>query len=191
MSPESNDSITELLRRYLGGDRDAAEALFREIFPVLHTIAVRQLDRERYIVPMSPTELINELWLRNLRQGGWSINNREHFYAITAICMRRVLVDLARARLAQSRGAGSVAVPLEDVQAVEASGNNNLEQIVEIGQLMERLEKKDKIAARIVDMRYFAGYTVEEIAKYTGLDERSVRHRWDKASTWLKKQIGN
>jgi ECF sigma factor len=85
-----------------------------------------------------------------LRHGGWSINNREHFYAITAICMRRVLVDLARARLTQSRGSGHIPISLEDVQSVETSGNGNLQQIVEIGQLMERLEKKDRVAALIV-----------------------------------------
>ncbi len=189
IAPEPESSVTELLQRYFGGDREAAESLFREIFPTLHRLAVRQLDRERHVTPVSPTELINELWLRILRSGGWNVNNREHFYAIAALAMRRVLIDLARSRLAQARGSGQVPASLEDNPPQELPGTSNLQRIVEIGQLMERLEKKDAVAARIVDMRYFAGYTIEEVAELTGLETRHVRYRWKKALDWLKSEM--
>jgi RNA polymerase sigma factor (TIGR02999 family) len=184
-------SLTELLRRYSGGDVAVAEALFREILPTLHQLAVRQLGRERHVAPVSPTELINELWLRNLRKGGWSIQNREHFYAIASLAMRRVLVDLARNRLAASRGTGVVPVSLDDKGAPVVPVAENLEQVVEMGQLMERLEEKDPVAARIVDMRYYAGYTLEEIAEFTGLEVHRVRYRWEKASNWLKDRLSD
>src|SRR5262245_44332812 len=106
-------SLTEQLRRFSGGERQIAEAVLRDVLPKLHQIAVRELKRERYAAPVSPTELIHEAWLRNLRKGGWQINNREHFYAIAALAMRRVLVELARGRLAQRRGDGEAPVSIE------------------------------------------------------------------------------
>lgn len=162
---------------------------FREIWPALHQLAVRQLANERYLAPVSPTELISELWLRNLNRGGWNVTNRDHFYAIAAMAMRRVLVDLARQRLAASRGSGHIPASLEDSQGANISSPNRLEEIVHIGQLMQSLEKKDRLAALIADMHYFADYTLEEIAKTTGLSARQVAYRWKKTESWLKKQL--
>lgn len=88
---ENAASLTEQLQSFAGGDREIAEAVLREILPRSHQIAVRELGRERYIAPLSPTELINEVWLRNLRKGGWQINSRDHFYAIAALAMRRAV----------------------------------------------------------------------------------------------------
>jgi RNA polymerase sigma factor (TIGR02999 family) len=187
---DADTSVTELLQRYSGGDSAVAESLFREILPTLHQLAVRQLSRERYIAPVSPTELINELWLRNLRNGGWNVHNRQHFYAIVSIAMRRVLIDLARSRLALVRGRGEIHDSIGNLQVEEPLGSANLEQIVAMGHLMERLEKKDPVAARIVDLHYFAGYTHEEIAEITGVPVRSVRYKWKTALTWLKRQMG-
>lgn len=92
--------LTEQLRRYSETERDIAEAVLREVLPKLHQIAVAALRREREVDLLSPTELINEVWLRSLHKGQWQVNNRNHFYAIAAIAMRRVLIDLARSRMA-------------------------------------------------------------------------------------------
>jgi RNA polymerase sigma factor (TIGR02999 family) len=184
------NSVTELLQRYSSGDRAISDALFREIWPVLHQLAVRQLAKERSVAPVSPTELISELWLRNLHRGGWNVNSREHFYAIVAMAMRRVLIDLARQRLAASRGSGYAPSGLEDGQEANIPSPVRLEEIIQIGQLMEILEKKDPPAALIADMHYFADYTLEEIAKTTGLSVRQVSYRWKKTEKWLKRQLG-
>ena len=185
----ASNSLTELLRKYADGDRAIADSLFREIWPELHQLAERQLSRERYTAPVTPTELISELWLRNLNRGGWSVNSREHFYAIVAIAMRRVLIDLARQRLAAVRGTGVVAESVEEGHRTELPSDDNLEQIVSVGLLMERLEKKDPLGALIADMHYFAGYTFEEIAASTGLTVRQVSYRWAKIEKWLKTQL--
>jgi RNA polymerase sigma factor (TIGR02999 family) len=188
--PERPDpSLTERLRRYSGGDNAVAEELFREILPKLHELAVRALSRERYVAPVSPTELIGELWLRNLRKGGWRINDREHFYALSALAMRHVLIDLARNRLAQIRGRGETEISGYVGVVPDPATTQNIQSIVEMGQLMGKLEQKDPVAARIVDLKYFAGYTIEEIAEITGLGERHIRHRWKKAQDWLKDQM--
>jgi RNA polymerase sigma factor (TIGR02999 family) len=182
-------SLTRQLQSYSGGDRDIAEAVLRKVLPTLHQIAVRELRRERYIAPLSPTELINEVWLRNLRKGGWQVNSREHFYAIAALAMRRVLVDFARQRLAQRRGEGEQSHSLEERISIERSGPPDAESVVQIGLLMERMEKAIPEAARIVDLHYFAGFTLQEIAEITGLTFRQVRHLWEKGRDWLKDRL--
>jgi RNA polymerase sigma factor (TIGR02999 family) len=186
---DSAPSLTRQLQSFSGGDREIAEAILREVLPTLHQIAVRELRRERYVAPLSPTELINEVWLRSLGKGGWQINSREHFYAIAALTMRRVLVDFARQRLAQRRGDGEKPQSLDETFSIERTVTPDAESIVQIGMLMERLEKAIPDAARIVDMHYFAGFTLQEISGVTGLTFRQVRHLWEKGRDWLKDQI--
>jgi RNA polymerase sigma factor (TIGR02999 family) len=184
-------SLTEQLRRFSGGDREIAERVLREVLPRLHQIAVGHLARERAVVPLSPTELINEVWLRSLNKGGWQIRDREHFYSIAAHAMRRVLVDFARARLAQTRGAGDVPISLSDsVNSAEPAANDHA-RIVEAGIMMERLEKSDPLAAQVVDLHYFAGFTLEESAQVMKLTLRQVRHRWSKAKRWLQEGLSD
>lgn len=183
------NSLTERLKSFMNGDRAAADVLLREILPKLHEIAVRELNRERFMAPLSKTELIHEVWLSNLSKGGWQIQDQGHFYALASLAMRRVLIDLARRRLAACRGGGEAALPLDASRAVLDNPARDLQQIVEIGVLMERLEAKDPDAARMVDMHYFSGFTLEEIAKETGLTVRQVRLRWERGMKWLKRTL--
>jgi RNA polymerase sigma-70 factor (ECF subfamily) len=184
-----DESLTELLRRYSSGDRNIADAVFREVLPRLREIAVRQLQRERYAAPYCPSELINEAWLRSLRHGGWQIRDREHFYAIAGLVMRRVLVDAARNRLAQRRGRGDPPVPLDDLPQNLHPSIKDDEQLVEIGLLLEKLDKKTPEVARIVDLHYMVGFRLEEIVDITGLTIKQVRYRWKKGQDWLKDRM--
>jgi RNA polymerase sigma factor (TIGR02999 family) len=185
-------SLTEQLQRFSGGDREIAQAVLIAVLPKLHQIAVRQLSRERYHEPVTPTELINEVWIRSLHKGGWQVRDREHFYAIAARAMRQVLVDFARNRLAQSRGSGETAASLDETHTL-ASGptTTGAEQVIEIGMLIDRLEEHDPAAARVVEMHHFAGFTLEEIADVTKLSYRQVRHRWEKGRDWLKDRLAS
>ncbi|HUA59063.1 MAG TPA: ECF-type sigma factor [Verrucomicrobiae bacterium] len=186
----SDASLTERLNLFLQGNQSAADALLREVLPKLHEIAARELKRERYLAPLSKTELIHEVWLSNLSKGGWQIHDRGHFYALASLAMRRVLVDLARKRLAARRGAGEPAVELDESMPL-LGPMRDAEEIVEIGILMDRLEEKDPDAARMVDMHYFSGFTLEEVARETGLTFRQVRSRWERGLKWLKKMLAN
>jgi RNA polymerase sigma factor (TIGR02999 family) len=187
---EDPPSLTKQLQSFSGGDRDIAETVLREVLPKLHQIAIRELRRERYVMPLSATELINEVWLRSLRKGGWEINSREHFYAIAALAMRRVLVDFARQRLAVRRGDGEKTESLDENAPRALAETPDLESVVQIGVLMDRLEKAHLSAARVVDMHYFAGFTLPEIAEINGLTLRQVRHLWEKGRDWLKDGMG-
>lgn len=187
-------SLTQQLQSFSDGDREIAELILREVLPTLHQIAARELRRERYVSPLSPTELINEVWLRSLHKGGWQINSREHFYAIAALAMRRVLIDFARQRLAQRRGDGEKLQSLDELPSLDRPSErveaSDAESIVQIGMLMERMEKAMPEAARIVDMHYFTGFTLQEISEITGLTFRQVRHLWEKGRDWLKDHMG-
>jgi RNA polymerase sigma factor (TIGR02999 family) len=185
----SNASLTKRLQLFMQGDRAAADALLREVLPKLRDIALRELKLERYVAPLSKTELINELWVSNLSKGGWQIRNQGHFYALACLAMRRILIDLARKRLAVRRGSGETVLSLDESGGLLAGSVQDTEQIVAIGILMDRLEAKDADAARMVDMHYFAGFTLEEIAQETGLTLKQVRARWERGMKWLKRML--
>jgi RNA polymerase sigma factor (TIGR02999 family) len=182
--------LTELLQRFAEGDRNLAEVILQEILPNLHRIASGQISRERSHLPLTPTELIHEVWISSLHKGRWSIQNRAQFFAIAAHAMRCVLVDLARRRLAQFRGNGMQPMPLEDLLTEPQSPvSATPDTILEIDRLMNRLEQVNPTVARIVEMQYFCGFTIEEIAKETGLSSSQVRQLWLKGKKWLATKL--
>ena len=184
-----NASLTERLQLFMRGDSTVVDSLLDEVLPKLREIAFRELKRERYMAPLSKTELVHEVWISTLSRGVSNIRDRGHFYALISLAMRRVLVDMARKRLAQRRGCGETAVSLEDAGPLIGTFGQDAERIVEIGILMERLELKDPDAARMVDMQYFSGFTLEEIAAETGLTVKQVRTRWERGMKRLKRAL--
>jgi RNA polymerase sigma factor (TIGR02999 family) len=184
-----DDSLTKRLQSFMEGDPAATDALLREVLPKLREIALRELKRERYFAPVSKTELLNELWVTSLAKGGWKIRDRGHFYALASLAMRRVLVDMARKRLAARRGAGTATFSLDDSEPLIGTTVAEAEQILEIGILMDRLETKDPDAARMIDMHYFSGFTLEEISAETALTLKQVRLRWERGMKWLKRML--
>ena len=186
-----DNTLTERLQLFMKGDARAADALIGEILPKLREIALRALRREGRSAPFSRTELINELWVRRLARGGWRIQDRQHFYALASLAMRRLLTDMARERLCLRRGEGATAVPLDESGPIIGTSVEDAERIVEIGLLMEKLEAEYPDAARVVDMHYFSGFTLEEVARETGLTIKQVRFRWDKGLRWLKRKTSS
>lgn len=180
----SDQSPTRQFQVFFQGDQADADMLLREVLPGLHRMAVRELKREHSVAPVSPTELIQEIWLRNLSKVSWEIRDRRHFYAIAGLAMRRVLVDLARKRLAQRRG-GEEPLPLYEADLDRHTTSDGWRK-VEIGILMDRLEDQDAEAARVVDMHYFGGFTLKEIAQNTRLSFHQVRSRWERGLRWLR-----
>ncbi len=182
-------SLTERLQLFMQGDSNVVDALLNEVLPKLREIAFRELKRERYMAPLSRTELVHEVWISALSRGVWNIRDRGHFYALVSLAMRRILVDMARKRLALRRGGKETTLSLDDAGPLIGTFGQDAEKIVEIGILMERLEIKDPDAARMVDMQYFSGFTLEEIATETGLTTKQVRTRWERGMKRLKKAL--
>ena len=184
-------SLTQLLQSFAATrDNETADALLRDAWPRLRQIAASALRNEQSGFPVRPTELIHEAWLTRLHQGNWHVQDREEFFAIAARAMRFVVVDLARKRRAQKRPDGREMVPIDlwAEKAIEKTAT--AEQILAIDRLVAKLEQADPGVASVFEMKYFLGFTLEEIAAVKGITFRQARHRWDKASDWLKKRLG-
>jgi len=189
MSPnrEAGGEITRLLQVWSGGDEVAFEQLIPLVYDELHRMALRYLAGERSTVSLQATALVNEVCLRLL---GWDRvhwQNRGHFFGASAQMMRRVLVDIARRRRADRRGGTrAVRVPLEgiDVAAVEPD-----DDLVAINEALEKLATEDSRKARVVELRFFGGLSMEETAQALGISLRTAHTDWAFARAWLYRTL--
>jgi RNA polymerase sigma-70 factor (ECF subfamily) len=181
------EEITVLLRRLRQGDEVAAEELWRLVYEELRRIARAYMRKEAPGRTLQTTALVHEAWLRLADQTQVDWQDRTHFYRVAARMMRRVLVDHARARLADKRGAGATKVSLEWVE-IEPTPQK-LEEVLAVDEVLSRLSEFDQQQARIAEMRYFAGMTVDETATALGLSSRTVEREWALASAWLRAEL--
>ena len=179
--------ITVLLRRAGDGDAAASGELVRLVYHELRRIAAAYMQRERAGLTLQPTALINEAWLRMANQTQVEWRDRKHFFGVAAQMMRRALVDHARARLAGKRGHGTPALALDWID-IEASPHK-LEEILAVDQALDRLQGLDPQQARVVELHYFAGMTVEETAGVLNLSPRTVNREWEMATAWLRREL--
>jgi RNA polymerase sigma factor (TIGR02999 family) len=183
---KSHADITGLLIDWSRGDRDALEQLLPVVHAELGRIARRALRRERIDHTLQPTALVNELYLKLVRQRSASWENRAHFFAVAAQLMRRILVDHAREQAAAKRGGSSPRVSLSDAGDV---GVEPAHEVLAVDRALTRLAKMDADQARIVELRYFSGMTVEETAEVLGISPRTVKREWRLAKAWLHGQL--
>jgi RNA polymerase sigma factor (TIGR02999 family) len=183
----ANGDVTGLLRVWSDGDDQAFARLIPLVYGELHRMALRYLAGERSNVTLQPTALVNEVCLRLLGwdQARWQ--NRGHFFGVSAQMMRRVLVDIARRRRADRRGGpGAVRVPLEGIDlAAEAPASD----LVAIDEALERLEAEYPRHARVVELRFFGGLSVDETAQALGVSARTVHKDWAFARAWLYRSL--
>ncbi len=178
--------ITRLLSDTAAGNAGAAAELFPLVYDELRRLAASALRRERQAHTLQPTALVHEVFLRMVDgTGRWQ--DRTHFVAIAARAMRRVLVDHARARNAIKRGGGELRVSLDDIElAADAATDVDL---VALDAALGRLAALDERQARIVELRFFGGLTVEETAALIGASDRTVKRDWQMARAWLKREL--
>jgi RNA polymerase sigma factor (TIGR02999 family) len=180
--------LTGLLRGWSEGDADAFERVLPLVYDELHRMAARYLAGERSAVSLQPTALVNELCIRLLGWDGVTWQNRGHFYGVSARMMRRVLVDIARRRTAERRGGpGAVRVPLEtvDVPAEAAPGDD----LLAVDRALEALAAIDERKAKVVELRFFGGLSIDEIAAALEISPRTVHNDWTLARAWLYRAL--
>jgi len=178
-----SSDVTGLLRKWSAGDAVAFEELLPLVYHELHRIAARYLSAERAVPSLQATGLVNELCLRLLGWDDVRWQNRGHFFGVSAQMMRRVLVDIARRRRADRRGgSGVVRVAIEDVDIPHPERDADL---VAIDEALERLTELDPRKARVVELRFFGGLSMEEIADTLGLSLRTAHNDWAFARAWL------
>jgi RNA polymerase sigma-70 factor (ECF subfamily) len=179
---EDRGKITGLLLRIRAGDAQASSELVAAIYDQLLRIARQQLRSERSGNTLQPTALVNELYLRLKLDGSIEWKDRVHLFSVVATTMRRILIDRARARNAQRRPSPNARVDINE--AFVYSEDNPVEFLI-LNQALDRLAELDAMQAKVVELRYFAGLTVEETAEVLNISDRTVKRNWQMARAWL------
>lgn len=169
------------------GNRAGESRLFNSVYRELHRVAGRYMLGERSDHSLQPTDLVHEAYLRLIDQNRINWESRSHFFAIAAQLMRRILIDHARARNAEKRPKPGLKVPLSDLPiGIECQTT----ELLALDEALDRLEALDPRQARIVEMRFIAGLSEEEIAQALGVSVRTVKRDWRVARAWLYGELG-
>jgi RNA polymerase sigma-70 factor (ECF subfamily) len=177
--------VTQLLKAMHAGDAQAAESLLPLVYAELHRLAKGYMRRERPDHTLQATALINEAYLRLVGEDiDW--NSRSHFIGLAAHVMRRVLVDYARAHNAEQRGGALQRVEMQDELAISPE---QLDEVEHLDEALKKLERENPRQARVVELRYFGGLSVEEIGALLQIAPRSVKRDWALARIWLFREL--
>lgn len=185
MSDPRNASVTHLLQRWKAGDATAERELFDAVYAELKSAAERLMGTERKDHTLQPTALVNEAYLR-LAPAAVDWQDRTHFLAVAAKVMRRTLVDYARARARDKRGGGARLVTLDAEALPDGSAAVDF---LALDRALDRLEAFDERKARIIEMRYLAGLSNQEIAETAGVSERTVKRELQYGRAWLRREL--
>lgn len=183
-----NDSdlpLTHLLQLAASGERDALDRVFAALYPDLRKIAHARLRIHREDATLNTTALVNESFLRFVGASQIVVTDRKHFFAYAARTMRNIIIDLARERLTDRKGNGAVPLELNTDLANQLVASNGEVTLIRVHDALLELEALDKDLAQVVEMRYFAGYSEDEVAELMATSTRTVRRKWDKARAFL------
>jgi RNA polymerase sigma factor (TIGR02999 family) len=180
------NDVTFLLEAIGRGEKAAPEELLPLVYDELRHIAASRMRGETGGQTLQPTALVHEAWLRLTSQEERTWNNREHFFRVAALAMRRILVDRARHKASLKGGGDFERIDIEDLELVETTPDD---RILMIDEALTRLEESDPESARIVTMKFFGGFTNREIAENLGISERTVERQWAYARNSLFRMI--
>lgn len=176
-----------MLREWSGGNRQALEDLMPLVYDELHKQAARFLRRERAGHTLQTTALIHETYIKLIDQREVNWESRAHFFAIAASLMRRILVDYARRKNRNKRGGANLNLTLEEAALV--AGKEKSVDLMALDEALTRLEKIDEQQARVVELRYFGGMTLEETAEALKISRTTVADDWSMAKAWLHREL--
>lgn len=187
---QSSEGITRLLVDWGKGDQAALEKLMPLVYSELRRLASNYLRRERAEHTLQPTALVNEAYLKLVDQRDAKWQNRAHFFGISAQLMRRILVDDARRRLQAKHGGGAVEMPIDGLPLAAAAPDVDAVDALTLDRALRELQQIDEDQAKLVELRFFGGLTVEETAVVMGISPRTVKREWAVARGWLHRAIG-
>jgi RNA polymerase sigma factor (TIGR02999 family) len=190
-APDASPQITVLLRKWQGGDRSALDRLIPLVYDELHVIASRHMAHEWRDGTLQTTGLVNEAYIKLVDQRAVDWQSRAHFFAIAAQVMRRILLDYARRRLRDKRGGGAENVPLDEVAIPSADATIGPVEILAIDRALRGLEELDPDQAKLVELRFFGGLTVEETGAVLGISPATVHREWAAAKGWLYRALSS
>lgn len=186
--PPSADNITKELRDWsYRKDTKASEAVLNLVYEELHRQAHRYLSRERVGHTLQTTALVNEVYLKLVKQEDMVWESRSHFFAIAARLMRQVLIDYAKTKHRAKRGGAKDNLPVENALTIEVSETNF--DLLSLDEALTRLAEKEEHLAKVVELRFFCGLDVVETAKVLGISESTVKRDWVIAKAWLHREL--
>lgn len=177
--------ITKLLADYTNGNREVLDELLPLVYNELRRLAHSYLTRERQDMTLQTTALVHEAYLKLIDQHSVSFQNRAQFFALSAQAMRRILLDNARRHTAEKRGSGNK-ISLEDSAEIPVDANENL---LALDMALQELESFDAQQAKIIELRYFGGLTIEETAEILKISPATVKREWTLARAWLYEKV--
>lgn len=186
MTDTPASDITAILHAAQQGDPEAAAQLLPLVYGELRALAQARMAGLPPGQTLQPTALVHEAYLRLIGKTDLQLQNRQHFFFVAARAMRDILVEHARARAATKRGGNRRRVPLEADTAAAAPPP---EDVLALHEALEELERSDPDKARIVELRYFAGMTMEEVAQVLGVSERTLHRQWRFIKAWLRRHL--
>lgn len=186
MNPSSSNEITQLLLKWSSGEPSAVNELLPMVYDELRKMARSYLRKERLNHSLQPTSLVHEAYLRMVNQPQVSWENRAQFFGLAATLMRNILVDHARKRQAEKRGGGEILVSLSQADRISKKTDVNL---LALDDALKILADNSPTHARVVELRYFGGLTIEETALVMSSSHSTVEREWSFARAWLKKEL--
>ena len=185
---DSQGEVTSLLAAWGKGDQSALNELMPLVYNELHRIAKRSWNGQNQGNTLQPTALINEAFLKLAGSDNTAFQNRGHFMAVACTAMRQVLVNHALSHREAKRGSGDVAVSLDDVQLAV---HQEAAEVVALHEALDRLQAVDSRKSKVVEMRYFGGFSIEEIAEALGVSVITVNRDWRLARAWLNRELSS
>jgi RNA polymerase sigma factor (TIGR02999 family) len=182
----SGESITALLLRSSQGDRGALDALFRALYAELHHMAQSQRHRWEGNYTLNTTALVHEAYLKLVDQERATWNDRSHFLAVAARAMRHILINYAERAKAAKRGGGDEHVSVENVSPLS---EETADEVLALHDALGRLEVAHERQARVVEARFFGGFTIEDTAELLGVSPATVKRDWLLAGAWLHREV--
>lgn len=189
MSAPDDRPVTRLLADLSAGERGAVDQILPLVYDELRAIANRHMRRERAGHTLQATALVHDAFLKLVDQTRVQWQDRAHFFAIASQAMRRILVDHARARVARKRGAGASHVDVDDTLVLAEHGSLPIEDVIALDEALTALAALDPQQARVVELRYFAGLTVEEAAEVLHISPATLKREWSVARAWLHRRL--
>ena len=183
----STGEVTRLLQDSSVGNREALDKLLPLVYNELRRLAHVYLTKERPDHTLQTTALVHEAYMKLIDQRSVNWENRAQFFAISAQAMRRILLDNARKRISAKRGSGGQKIPLDEVADLAAEAAD--ESLIALDAALKQFEQVDPEQSRIVELRYFAGLTIEETAELLHISPSSVQREWTSARAWLFKFV--
>ncbi len=181
-------SFTELLQRSRSGEDSALRELLPTVYEELRALARRKLGQGRDAMTLQPTALVNEVYLRLVDRQAAGLQDRAHFMQLCARVMRNILVDRARARQSTKRESGH-REDFEVALEINALGGPDMVDVLAFDEALERLAELDERKSKVVELRYFSGLTMEEVATALDISKRSAEADWTFARSWLKREL--